>query len=166
MKQIKSAARNEAGTPDALFATLHREYRFTVDVCASDSNAKLDRHWTMADDGLAQSWRGERVWCNPPYCNIPPWLARAREAEFAAFLLPARTDRLWWMAHKPHVETHYFVGQLPYRRVQFTRPPGIPADAWRSNSLTNVLWLFGVGATAGHEAYRSGVDGTRVIFCT
>jgi hypothetical protein len=48
---------------------------------------------------LAKSWRGHRVWCNPPYSNIEPWVAKAATsgAELVVLLLPAnRTEQGWW----------------------------------------------------------------------
>lgn len=54
-------------TPPAFFDILDREFGFTVDACAAPHNAKCDRYWTREQDGLAQDWSGERVFCNPPY---------------------------------------------------------------------------------------------------
>lgn len=81
------------------FAEFHRRFGFTVDAAASAHNAQLPRYWTREIDGLAQSWAGERVWCNPPYSNIRPWVEKAAklEAEIAVLLLPAnRTEQAWW----------------------------------------------------------------------
>ena len=44
---------------------------------------------------------GERVWCNPPYSAIGPWVrkawAEAAAAELIVMLLPAnRTEQGWW----------------------------------------------------------------------
>lgn len=74
---------------------------FTIDVAASARNTKCERYFTYQDDGLRQSWAGERVWCNPPYSRIGHWVEKAwREHEAAdgiAMLLPAnRTEQGWW----------------------------------------------------------------------
>jgi phage N-6-adenine-methyltransferase len=74
---------------------------FTLDVAASARNAKCSRYFTVADDGRGQSWASERVWCNPPYSRIGPWIDKAwREYESTdgiAMLLPAnRTEQGWW----------------------------------------------------------------------
>ena len=45
---------------------------FTVDVAAAPHNTKCERFYTAEQDGLAQSWAGETVWCNPPYSSILP----------------------------------------------------------------------------------------------
>lgn len=83
------------------FGPLHDRYRFTVDAAAAPHNHRCDRFWTIDDDGLAQDWTGERVWCNPPYSDIAPWIRKAwaqhQQAELIAMLLPAnRTEQSWW----------------------------------------------------------------------
>jgi len=86
-------------TPE-MFEPLHRRFRFTIDVAALPHNAKMPRYLTPEDDGLTQSWAGERVWCNPPYSTIEPWAEKARmevDAEIVVLLLPAnRTEQGWW----------------------------------------------------------------------
>ena len=54
-------------TPQELFDALDKRFQFTLDVCASDKNAKVKRYFTRELDGLGQSWGGERCWMNPPY---------------------------------------------------------------------------------------------------
>lgn len=157
--------RQEAGTPQALFATLHAEYRFTIDVCASHHNAKLHWYLTEKDDCLKRHWCGLqgrthiRIWCNPPYGNIPAFLAHAFEPEFSCYLLPVRTDRIWWMNWKPKAETHWFVGEKPHRRIQFEPPPGI---TYSSNPSCHCLFLFGKECIPGKEVWRSGRTGERL----
>lgn len=92
---------DRATTPE-VFGPLHVRFGFTVDAAASAHNAKLERYWSIEDDGLAQDWTGARVWCNPPYSSIEPWVIKANEhaAELAVLLLPAnRTEQGWWQRH-------------------------------------------------------------------
>lgn len=90
---------DDRATAPEVFAPLHARFRFTLDAAALPTNAKLERYFTPEADGLAQSWAGERVWCNPPYSSIEPWIAKAwaSGAELVVMLLPAnRTEQGWW----------------------------------------------------------------------
>ena len=67
---------------------------FDLDPCAPivrpwDTAAK---HYTVTDDGLAQTWTG-RVWCNPPFGReAVKWLRRMAEHGNGIALIPARTE--------------------------------------------------------------------------
>lgn len=84
------------------FAQWHIQFGFTVDAAASANNARLPRYWTVDDDALLQDWTHERVWCNPPYSNLLPWVDKAHMewtggCELIVMLLPAnRTEQRWW----------------------------------------------------------------------
>jgi len=99
-QQIAKPAVDDRALPPEEFAVLNARFNFTLDAAASPHNAKLPRFYTTEDDGLAQSWSGERVYCNPPYSNIRPWVEKANastDAELIVMLLPAnRTEQLWW----------------------------------------------------------------------
>jgi hypothetical protein len=76
-----SSQSNEWATPTDFFTKLNREFLFTLDPCATPENAKCAKYFTEADDGLAQSWDNERVFCNPPYGRqIKEWVKKASEA--------------------------------------------------------------------------------------
>lgn len=84
-------------TPQDLFDSLNAEFHFTLDVCSTDENAKCEKHYTKAENGLEQSWAGETVWCNPPYGRtMPLWIEKCanhgRMGGVAVMLIPARTD--------------------------------------------------------------------------
>lgn len=87
-------------TPADLFDALDREFRFTLDPCASAANAKCANFFTKEDDGLSQEWAGS-VFMNPPYGReIGKWVAKAYESAEAGAtvvcLIPARTDTAYW----------------------------------------------------------------------
>jgi phage N-6-adenine-methyltransferase len=118
----------EWATPPEIFEPLHAEFGFTLDACATAHNAKLPRFFTEQQDGLAQSWEGERVFMNPPYGReIYPWTRKARDSgTLVVGLLPASCDLKWW--HEDVVdcaEVRYIRGRVrflnggPYRSSGF-----------------------------------------------
>lgn len=86
--------------PDGEFWVLNKRFKFSIDIAAAKHNARLSRYHTRETDGLVHSWKGERVWCNPPYSNIRPWVEKAGlevDADIIVMLLPAnRTEQRWW----------------------------------------------------------------------
>lgn len=149
---------------------LDRRYttRETMDLCMRlagvdawdlDVAADEESHWApewfdVARNGLKQPWRG-RVWCNPPYSNIEPWVLRAwlaherHEASVIAMLLPCnRTEQQWWQDHVelyrdgrdlPHVglTTHFLPG-----RVKFGHPGNLHAVGVGSPPFGCVLLVW------------------------
>lgn len=90
-----SSQSNEWSTPQDFFEKLNQEFNFTLDPCATKENAKCAKFYTIEDDGLAQSWDNEVVFCNPPYGReIKHWVKKASEAVggVIVMLIPARTD--------------------------------------------------------------------------
>ncbi|HCP9029689.1 TPA: DNA methylase [Escherichia coli] len=83
-------------TPYRLFRNLHREFGFSMDGAATKHDALLPR---FTDDIHNQSWVGERVFCNPPYSDIPSFLLKAPEADLAVFLIPYRPQTIYWLKH-------------------------------------------------------------------
>jgi phage N-6-adenine-methyltransferase len=75
-------------TPPAVFAALDAVFRFTVDACADSDNHLVTSYWSVADDALEHDWSRERVFCNPPYSDVGPFLERAASAERAVVLAP------------------------------------------------------------------------------
>lgn len=90
---------------------------FDVDVCAPLGGVPwipAHRYYTVADDGLAQSWQG-RVWMNPPYSDATPWVRRFIAHGNGICLVPhARAQwhqHLWETAHGiAHPGRFYFHG--------------------------------------------------------
>jgi phage N-6-adenine-methyltransferase len=102
-QQVAKPDVDDSALPPAEFWVLNRRFDFTIDAAASAHNAKLPRYVTKEQDGLAFPWKGERVYCNPPYSDIAPWVekaAKAIDAPLVVLLLPAnRTEQGWWQTH-------------------------------------------------------------------
>lgn len=76
-----SSKSNEWETPQDVFDMLNDEFHFTLDPCSTHLNAKCEKHFTIAEDGLKQDWRGETVFCNPPYGReLPLWIEKAAKS--------------------------------------------------------------------------------------
>jgi phage N-6-adenine-methyltransferase len=133
-------------TPRKLFERWNEEFRFTVDAAANADNALLPKFWSIADNALGLSWEGERVWCNPPYSDLAPWVAKALhqtrlDCPLVVMLLPAdRTEQPFWQDYiEPNrdrpdsrVETRFL-----RKRIKFGLPPGHPdADKGLANGKT------------------------------
>jgi hypothetical protein len=81
-----------------------------------------------------------RMWINPPYSAIAPWVLGAysrcvRDESFSALLLPAnRTQLDWWHRYALRGELWFFRG-----RIAFDPPPGIKKSTPRGNSVLVVF---------------------------
>lgn len=143
-------------TPPDVFDPLNAEFRFTLDVAAARHNAKCERYYSLPPrplpdprqlrlfeetpigaehalglDGLVQPWaEGEVIWCNPPFSNIAPWVAKADSCRATVvMLLPAnRCEQPWWqeyiepsrdgkdvLALRPMPETRFLAGRRCFR---------------------------------------------------
>jgi site-specific DNA-methyltransferase (adenine-specific) len=109
-------------TPQYLFDELNREFHFTLDVCATEENAKCTRFLSPEDDGLWHCWYRAICWMNPPYGRgIDAWIRKAHdEVEYrratVVGLLPARTDAKWFHDYVWHqAEIRFIKGRLEFR---------------------------------------------------
>ncbi|WP_309709163.1 DNA N-6-adenine-methyltransferase [Armatimonas sp.] len=114
-------------TPPELFAELHAEFNFQLDVCAIAENARCPRFFSPTQNGLAQKWEGV-CWMNPPYGRtIGDWMKKAKEsAEEGATvvcLVPARTDTRWWHDYAVKAkEIRYLKGRLKFGKAENSAP--------------------------------------------
>lgn len=117
---LLSSKSNEWETPIDLFEALNSEFGFTIDAAATSENAKLPRYFTQSDDGLSKSWKGERVWCNPPYGReIGRWIEKAAtcDADLVVLLIPARTDtKAWHEFILNKAEVRFIRGRLKFTK--------------------------------------------------
>jgi phage N-6-adenine-methyltransferase len=112
--------REDWETPPELFAPLHAEFGFTLDVCASAGNAKVPDYYDR--DALDRPWRGV-CWMNPPYGKqIGQWVRKAWEESqrgaTVVCLIPARTDAGWWHEYAMRGEVRFI-----RRRIRFVGAP-------------------------------------------
>ena len=106
---------------------------FDLDVAACAESHHARRYYTKEVDGLRQMWSAARIFCNPPYSDLRPWLEKAwyeithGEAEVIAMLLPAnRTEQPFWQQlveplrdghgshHHAKLSTHFVPSRVRY----------------------------------------------------
>lgn len=110
-------------TPQDLFDKLNSEFHFTLDPCADSKNHKCATYYTERENGLAQCWGGQTVFCNPPYGRaIKHWVKKCSEESLkpnttVVMLIPARTDTSYfhdYIYQKPNVEIRFIRGRLKF----------------------------------------------------
>jgi phage N-6-adenine-methyltransferase len=143
---------DERITPPAIFDPLNAEFRFTLDAAANERNRKTRLHFDRISNGLSQSWQHHRVWCNPPYSDIRPWVEKAWAEHrvgcpLIVMLLPAnRTEQRWWQDliepfrdGRGPLETRFYRGRFnfglpdnPEGKFHSSPPFGCALVIWRA----------------------------------
>lgn len=115
-----SSDKTEWATPQDFYDSLNKEFNFTLDPCASELNAKCSKFFTKQQDGLKQSWKGEVVFCNPPYgSEIKKWVKKCYHESLkgatVVLLIPARTDTVVFHEFIYHkAEIRFLKGRLKF----------------------------------------------------
>ena len=96
---------------------------FDLDPCAQKGFELAKENYY--DFGLLREWKG-RVWLNPPYSDITPWMQAMAVHRSGIALVFARTDTAWW--HNwvaPYVPGVFFF----QGRLRFLSRDGVEATA-------------------------------------
>lgn len=150
-----SEERDEFRTPPWLFAWRNERFRFEIDAAATHQNTLCALYYTKGESALARRWDdmvpgegGGAVWCNPPYSDVEPWLAKAaeeaRRGVLIDMLLPAMNGEVYWgrYVHGVASEVTFING-----RVNFLRPDGGVAQGNRVGSIIVTWYPRDVGPT-------------------
>ena len=126
-------------TPKWLFDKLG--LRFDIDVAApigGAPNVPTNKFYTIDDDGLSSVWSG-LVWCNPPYSNPTPWMAKFRNHENGCALIPTSNGK-WFhdLYHDPKIVMR------PIPKMKFDMPDGTTMKG----TTPFVCWIVGSGEIA------------------
>jgi phage N-6-adenine-methyltransferase len=111
---------------------------FDLDPCAAQSNATwaAPRYFTRADDGLSQEWSG-RVWCNPPFSDVRPWIEASAKHTSGILLVTASIESRIW---KDVVWRRATAVLLLHGRTRFCRPDGSATVGRPLRSIALVAW--------------------------
>jgi len=133
-------------TPDFIYRQLNRKFCFTLDAACSTENCKSKKgaYIDKGINGLNLSWRGERVFCNPPFSEKAKWIEKASNevlengCETCVMILPVNSmDSAPW---------HDFIyGNFHYdilkSRISFIDPEtGSPKKGNNSGTVIVYFW--------------------------
>jgi phage N-6-adenine-methyltransferase len=118
---LYSSRSEEWATPPDLFKLLDDEFNFTLDPCATPTNAKCRRFFTKQQNGLLQDWGRNVIFCNPPYGkNMCKWAQKCHDAALigatVVLLAHARTDTRWFhdWVYERAAEIRFVRGRLKF----------------------------------------------------
>lgn len=125
-----SSKTDQWATPQDFFDKLDAEFHFTLDPCADEFNRKCEKFFTKEQDGLAQDWTGERVFCNPPYGReTQRWVRKCFEevmeggCPLSVMLVPSRTDTKWFHDYiYGKAEVRFVKGRLKFGGSKYNAP--------------------------------------------
>jgi site-specific DNA-methyltransferase (adenine-specific) len=136
-------------TPQWLFDLISEEFGFTLDVCSNHENAKCEKHFTVDDNGLAQSWSEHTCWMNPPYGrDVRKWCKKAYEESIGGALVvglvPARVDTGWWFDYCINAaEIRFIRGRLRFGDSNSNAPFPSAVVIWDNSvrdSQREIIW--------------------------
>lgn len=111
-KHNKGRSKQDYATPPDFIAAACKRLAistFTWDLAANAENKVAPNYFDETTNSLVQDWDscGGWLWCNPPYANIAPWVAKASACTESqiAMLVPASVGANWWRDHV-HAKAH------------------------------------------------------------
>ncbi len=123
--QRPGKSKQDYGTPIELIRAVEKRWgALTLDLAASEHNAKAPYYFTAEDDFLKQDFTsgaglpdGALCWLNPPFENLGPWMAKcavdAAKGAQIIMLVPASVGSEWFATH---------VWPCPFSKVIALRP--------------------------------------------
>jgi len=136
---------NDYYTPKWLFDAMGLE--FDIDVAAPKQGIPWipARQWfSQENDGLAQDWKNQLVWMNPPFSNVTPWVQKFIENNNGIALLVVSRSR--WFAEL--WEKSDAVMATP-ADLKFERPDG------NAKAISFQTFLFAFGEPSVEALHRT-----------
>lgn len=145
-------------TPEEIWKPLNKEFRFTLDACASHQNHLLPHYYTEEEDGLKQNWDGEVVYCHPMFdLHIPRWVQKAYESNCTTvMLLPAATHTRYfhtYIYHNPQSEIRFL--EKPTRGFRFLHDDGSADDPSKIGYIKPLMIVIFRNAKQGRRKSHS-----------
>lgn len=114
---------------------------FDLDPCSNDRAhvpARMKLRLDFGQDGLIGAdgvHQDQRVFINPPYSDVPPWVAAYKHTRFC-FLLKLDTSTKWFA--ELYAATDLIL--IPRKRINFEPPPGVPPDKAVAQQFPHALF--------------------------
>lgn len=168
------------GTPKEVFSFMNAEFDFKIDVASSEENKlckinidealnALQCDWLPDPDNGVAEWH--YAWCNPPYSDIGPWVAKAAEQQkigVGTVMLVMMDQSAGW--YKEAIKTCQEVRLIIGGRLAFIDPvSGKPAAGNNKGSMFIIWHPFGKASVqyshidryemlaAGRDILQSGI---------
>ena len=119
---------NEWETPDELFNSLNNEFKFTIDLAASEKNKKCPLFYSREQNALLQDWKGIG-WLNPPFGEkgsnrLSKFVEKAyndskKHGSTIVMLIPARTNTNWWHDFCMKGEVRFIRGRPAFKGCKY-----------------------------------------------
>lgn len=148
-------------TPPEVYENLNQEFSFHADMASSALNHLHQVFFTEEDDSLSFSWKEKLdriykvgsstkyVWCNPPYSQPKPWVAKALEAQKdglgVVMLLNADDSTEWYfnalkgVSEIRRITGYRQGGKFKNGRLAFLNDDGKPASG---NNKAQFILIF------------------------
>ena len=127
-------------TPPEVWDPLNAEFKFDADAACDKSNCLVGRPF----DAMGKSWKGKRVFCNPPYGrHLEPFVRRCAlegQRRVVVALIPMRSRAAYW-----HESVIAKADEIRFvrKRVRFMRPDGSRGEYVGSCDSVIVVWKPG-----------------------
>lgn len=130
---------------------------FVCDLAADEQNAVCNQFIDEEQDSLVMDWPqtdGGWCWLNPPYSDIEPWVAKAKNASHngtqTVMLVPASVGSNWWREYvEPWAYQSFLNGRLcfipDWKEQGFKSPPLYPKDC--------AILLYSTWGFLGHDIW-------------
>lgn len=131
------------------------------------SQLEQKRYYDEVDDSLTQSWNlGGWNWCNPPYADIEPWVAKAANESLngasTVMLVPASVGANWWKTWvEPYAFQSFLNGRLCFipnwkDHTKIDKDTGLVVPAFKQRPLYPkdcAILLYTPWNFIGHEIW-------------
>jgi phage N-6-adenine-methyltransferase len=163
MTKEEKKLRQQYETPMELFELLDREFKFDIDVAASDRNHKCPNYYTEEDDSLdddihwftsivGSSVPSRSAFCNPGFSDLGPWMEKAASqvntpsshSKVAVVVGLVSPSTEWWRFCVDHASEIRMLSP----RVQFKFPDALLTEIKKqgkkpsSNDRENCVVIF------------------------